>query len=117
MDGIFNAKITGTMLGFEDHGIFTFMVHCDGEFGSVGFGGYTVGNLDSHVEDQTVFGPTLIARILKCADVEQWEKLIGRPVRVRLEGNRCVDLGHFLKQDWVFPSHLAKRFWGSDVKV
>lgn len=37
-----NAKITHTMLGTEDHGIFTFMLHVDYDGSGQGIGGYAL---------------------------------------------------------------------------
>jgi hypothetical protein len=71
-----NAKITDTFLGWEDHGIFTFMLGLD--YGGVhqGAGQLCLGN-DKGVHART---GELISAILRTVGVDQWEKLPGRYV-------------------------------------
>ena len=72
-----NAKITGTMLGFEDHGIFTWMIYLEWKGGGVGFGGYVIGG-ESGVDS--------IKEVLNTVGVEKWEDLKGKYVVVESEG-------------------------------
>jgi hypothetical protein len=78
------AKITSTALGYEDHGIFTCVLHVDYGGTSQGVGGYA---LDRYDEDKrvrvgSVYGMEFIARILRAAGVERWEQLKGRTIFV-----------------------------------
>lgn len=65
------AKIKSTMLGFEDHGIFTYMLQLDYGGSSQGAGGYVLGG------DYT---DRLLKGILSACGVSSWEKLPGRTV-------------------------------------
>jgi hypothetical protein len=67
------AKITGTMLGIEDHGILTGQLTVD--YGGAGqsVGGY---NLD------VVPAGNYIRRTLEACGVDSWEKLKGRTILV-----------------------------------
>lgn len=65
-----NARISDTMLGFEDHGIFTFSLTMDGGHWGQGFGGYGM----KGVAEETI---TSILRALKR---NRWESLAGQLV-------------------------------------
>lgn len=105
-----NAKITGTLLGVEDHGIVSCMLYLDYGGTSQGFGGYA---LDTYEKGRnhpilgdrlgTAYGLDLIMCILKVVGVGSWEKLEGQHVRVKTEGDFGVAtaIGHFLKDEWL----------------
>lgn len=90
-----NARITKTMLGFEDHGLFTFMI--DMYYGTneaQGYGGYTdtpAGMLET------------IKEILKVTGVEKWEDLKGQYVRVYISDGFIRSIGKILEgnNQWV----------------
>lgn len=85
-----NATIVETMLGFEDHGIFTFMIRVKASGFGIGYGGWT--------------GDAVTVRlplILKALGVDRWEQLKGLYCRMKLDGNRCVDIGNILDERWV----------------
>jgi len=108
---IYNAKIIKTMLGYEDHGILSFYLTVNGSFGECSFGGWNMGSEDAHVDDQSGFGSVLLGRVLKCLDVPEWEALRGTSCRIKIKGRRCVDIGHFIEDNWVGPVEVAKRFY------
>ena len=102
-----NATITRTMLGVEDHGIFTFMLTLDYGGTGQGAGGYS---LDEFVKDEsagrgrrvgTAYGMDLIMAVLKVVGVEKWEDLKGEHIRVRCEHVKVHAIGHFLKDEWL----------------
>ena len=105
-----NAKITGTMLGIEDHGIFSFYLYLDYGGSSQGAGGYS---LDTPIRDNegkflcrrgTAAGMELIARILQLVGVEKWEDLKGKSIRVEIgESGTIKAIGHIIKDDWFCP--------------
>ena len=51
-----NAKITGTMLGREDHGIFTFMIYVKFDGCSCGVGGYALDYYNGELNER-VYSP------------------------------------------------------------
>jgi len=101
-----NAKIKDTMLGIEDHGIMTFMLHLDYEGSGQGAGGY---GLDAPIKQNGEFwkrvgiasGMNLIMEILKVVGVSKWEDLKGKHIRVRAEHNHVHAIGHLIKDEWL----------------
>lgn len=116
-DEIKNAKITGTMLGVEDHGIFSSMIYLSGDGWGIGFGGYAP---DEPVKDGdgkflgrrgSAYGAEFLRRVLETLEAASWEKLPGTVVRVRLEGGwggTAAAIGHAIKDQWFEPRALAK---------
>jgi len=83
-----NAKIVGTMLGFEDHGIMTFFISLEFKNGGVGFGGYALDTWDK-TQDKRVgagVGIDCLKEIMETVGVERWEDLKGKHVMVESEG-------------------------------
>jgi hypothetical protein len=101
-----NAKITGTMLGVEDHGIMSFYLYLEYGAGGQGAGGYC---LDNPIEKDGKFikrvgseaGMSLIIEILKVVGVDKWEDLKGEHIRVEATHNRVQKIGHFIKDKWL----------------
>ncbi len=94
-----NAKLESTMLGFEGHGIMSFMLHFSyGGSVSQGLGGWVLGGKAFDI----------IPKILKTLDVETWEDLPGQLVRVRIKDGRITELGHYLEDQWINPSEFFK---------
>lgn len=126
MSVIVNARITGTMLGVEDHGILSSMVSLDYGGTCQGFGGYA---FDEPVFVKTsadvtsgsrgdfkgrrgcAFGMEFIRRFLEVVGVDKWEDLKGRHVRVRKtdEWGAIEAIGNIIKDDWFDPSAMAKQ--------
>lgn len=83
------ATIKSTMLGFEDHGIMSFWLTCDGDGWGIGVGGYA---LDSWEESKkkrvpSVLTGAVVAEVLECLGVESWEKLPGTRIHVLFDGD------------------------------
>lgn len=93
------GKIVGTMLGFQDHGIFT------GEL-QINYGDYgqTIGGWSLQRE-----GGWWIIGVLKACGVNSWEKLPGRIVHVLLDKN---DIGVGIEP---LPMEPGTRFVFKDV--
>lgn len=103
MKQINNALITGTMLGVEDHGIFTSFVYLEWEGGGVGFGGYVLGEK---------LGVEFIKEILRIVGVNKWEDLKGKHCRVETGGvgSTSTGIGNLLKDDWLYSKEFFKRY-------
>ena len=104
-----NAKIKSTMLGIEDHGIMSFMLHLDYGGSGQGAGGYC---LDTPIHQGETFikrvgtagGMSLIIEIMKVVGVEKWEDLPGKVIRVKAEQSKVHAIGHFMDDEWLdFP--------------
>lgn len=102
-DGVRNAKIESTYLGIEDHGIFTALVMVD-------YGGSVQGLQVCLGHGKTGYAFHVLTGILEAVEAEQWERLPGKAVRVKIEGSLIRAIGHFLKDKWCNPQELAKSF-------
>ena len=110
MEGtIRNAKISGTRLGYEDHGIVTAIV--DLNYGGSGqdFGLYSLSEYDKEHDRQkgTAFGMEFIIRTLDVVGAETWEELKGRYVRVQATMNKVISIGNIVEDKWFTPADLV----------
>lgn len=96
MREIENGRIDSTMLGMEDHDIFTSMIQIKCENVSQGFGGWCL---------DTPCGAEFIMRTLQIAEARNWESLKGKPIRVKREttGGRIIAIGHYIDDKWFNP--------------
>lgn len=81
--------IKRTSLGYEDHGILTGFLHCEGASTGVGVGGYCLDDKPNDVTRErlgTAYGLDWIIRVLKTVGVDNWEDLPGKRVYVLFEG-------------------------------
>lgn len=86
------AKVSGTFLGVEDHGIMTAIIYLDYGGAGQGAGMYSFDAYNKPREGKpyapmydsdrvgTAYGTEWIRRILKAFGVDQWEKLVGRTI-------------------------------------
>jgi len=99
-----NAVIKDTMLGIEDHGVFTASITLDYGGTCQAFGGYCLGYPPTtEVDVPSDAASRFIQRVLEVAGVNEWEKLIGRPIRARSTHSHVEAIGHFMKEDWFDP--------------
>lgn len=90
-----NGEIKSTMLGFEDHGFLTWMVHVTGDGWGQGFGGYMI---DGPAMEATVRG------LLKTFNVDTWEHLSGLYCRLDSEHTKAHRIGHLIEDRWFDPA-------------
>ena len=107
---VINAQIKSTMLGFEDHGIFTAYLSIEWPGAGCGFGGYSLGK--DVPAGASGYGSAYIQRILKTVGVEKWEDLKGKYIRVESQGlgGGIVRIGHIIEDKWFDPKELAAEF-------
>lgn len=117
---ICNAKITDTKLGcLKDRGIFTFWIMLEYTNGGQGFGGYVldVYNVLTKERDHSNVTGEVISGILKALDVDSWEDLKGKYVRVQRTdeglGGTVVGIGHIVKDKFFnirdcFATHVKE---------
>ncbi len=92
---ILNAKITSTLFGYEDHGILTCYLHFDISGGSsIAFGGYNLNSIGTGY---------FVKKILDVVGVNEWELLVGKHVRIKLEDRRLVAIGNIMDDRWFDP--------------
>lgn len=99
---ILNAKITKTKLG-EGHGCFTADLCIEGDGWGCVFGGYCLDHWYSDAgKHHSPDGYGAIIELMKTLEVESWEELNGKYVRVEIEGwgGNVIKIGHLLKNKW-----------------
>ena len=106
-----NARIESTMLGTEDHGIFTAYVMLDYGGSGQGFGGYAldtwVGPRDgTGARRGTAYGMQWVIEVCRVVGVTKWEDLKGKHVRVDADFGKIYRIGHIIKDVWFDPAQL-----------
>lgn len=97
-----NATITKTMLGFEDHGIFTFFLYLDYGGSAQGAGGW---GLSHTPKDKVIASPMLgrlIIKILQTMRVDTWEQLRGLHIRADHDNGKVHGIAHYLEDNWLY---------------
>ena len=100
-----NAQITGTMLGREDHGIFTFMIHVkfDNCIGC-GIGGYALDYYNKELDKRVYSAKSLeaVSKILNVVGVDRWEDLKGKYIRIKDNGwgSTIDEIGNLMEDKW-----------------
>lgn len=83
--------IKSTSLGYEDHGIWTAFLSCQGEGTGIGVGGYTLDGtpatspLGDNRRSGSAYGMDHIMRLCETVGVSKWEDLPGKKVYVLFE--------------------------------
>lgn len=100
-----NAIIESVSLGYGDRGFLTASLTLDygGSFQS--FGNYVLYLPKSYSNHrlESVAGH-FIQRCLEIAGVTDWEKIVGRSIRVQSTNSQVRAIGHIVKDDWFCPS-------------
>lgn len=99
---ILNAKITSTKLG-EDHGCLTANLFVEGGGWACTFGGYCLDHWFAEAGGHSSSdGYGAIIELMKTLEVESWEELKGKYVRVEIEGwgGHIIRIGHLMKDKW-----------------
>lgn len=99
---IINAKITATMLGKEPHNIFTCSLCIEWSYCGCWYGDYALDmpNKEKRKREGTAIGMSAIMELLNTLDINTWEELKGQYIRIELENNRIVRIGHLLENKW-----------------
>lgn len=97
-----NAKITATRLG-EEHGCLTAYLTLEGRNWCCAYGGYC---LDSWYADvgkySSIDGYGAIIELMKTLEVESWEELKDKYVKVEFDFqyDKILRIGHLMKDNW-----------------
>jgi len=114
-DGIKNALIESTMLGWEDHGILTAYVTLNYGGSGQAFGGWALDNPVKDASDKfigrfgTAEGMQFVERTMKAIGATSWEKLKGLHCRVEVIDGRIARIGHIIRDDWFEPAKLFEK--------
>lgn len=95
-----NAKISSTMLGYEDHGLLSCWLYLEQPGCGQGFGGY---RLDGPGKKDHAACGFWVRRILETVGVEKWEELKGKYIRVEGHQGGIEAIGHLLEDKWFRP--------------
>ncbi|RXA58454.1 hypothetical protein EQ871_17040 [Enterococcus casseliflavus] len=100
-----NAEITGTLLGYGEHGILTFSIGLKGSGWGVNYGSRA---LDGYIKKEGERKPnhaamSVIPEILKVVGVRKWEDLKGKYVRVETNGlgRTVTKIGNLIDDVWL----------------
>lgn len=105
-----NAKITSTTITNDAHGSLSIMIHVKHKDGCQGFGGYALYFPKTYKKEgrYNITGH-FIWRVLEVADVDEWDKLVGKTVRIDYDYEKIYRMGHILEDIWFDPSQeIAK---------
>ena len=105
LEEIRNAVIESTRLTVADHGVLSSWIYLDYGGAGQGFGGYCLATNPSRKGEKGVTHVCglYLWRLLEIAGVDDYEKLPGRPIRVKATHNGITSIGHYLKDDWFTP--------------
>lgn len=99
-----NVEITNTFLGYEDHGILTFLIGIQGCSGGVHIGGYALDSYSKEKGEKIAYSKSMqvVTEILKVVGVRNWESLKGQYIRVETHGfgQKVTKIGHLIEDRW-----------------
>ena len=99
-----NAQIESTMLGREDHGIFTFMIYIRFDGCGCGVGGYALDAYDKQLNKRVFSTKSLeaVSKILDVVGVDKWEDLKGKYIRIKDNGwgSTIDEIGNLMENKW-----------------
>lgn len=105
---IVNATIESTMLGREEHGIFTFFLYVNlgKDIGHCRIGEYALDMYDVKAKRRKTSSKSmeLIMKIMDVVGAETWEDLPGKYIRVNIEsgwGMRIYEIGNIIEEKWI----------------
>ena len=100
-----NAIITAARIDCGDRGFLDAWLTLDYGGSGQSFGGFCLYLPKSfkHHEIKSHAGHFLF-RVMQVAGVEQWDKVVGKSIRVRGTHSHIEAIGHIVKDDWFYPS-------------
>ena len=100
-----NAIISSAVLDMGDRGLLTAWLHLDYGGSGQGFGGHALYLPKSfnHFTEKGDFAGHFIYRCLEISGVENWDKLKGKTIRVKIANGLIESIGHIVKDDWFCP--------------
>ena len=102
-ESIENAKITDVSISMADHGCLTFTIYVQGAVYACGFGGYAIGHgyLGADYWDGNGAGLVAMMKIMDVVEVEKWEHLKGKLVRVKYNSSgHITEIGNIIANKW-----------------
>ena len=104
-----NAVIKSARITNDDHGLLSAWLDLD--YGGIGqgFGGYAL-YLPKSFSHHALLSHAghFIWRVMAIAEVEEWDQLPGKTIRVKSEHSKVHAIGHIVKNDWFEPAEDFK---------
>ena len=106
-DEIVNARIKSARITNADHGCLTIWIDLDYGSAGQGFGGYNLyspamwESIDNNAHKN--YAGHWIWRVMEVAEVNDWNDLKGKTVRVEIRNGLVYKIGHILKDKWFCP--------------
>ena len=100
MEKIENAKITKVSLHYYNDAILTFDITLEGNGWGTVYGGYALGNkINGECSSK---GLCALMKILDVVDVDSWEDLKGKYVRVKIDSisGPINEIGNLIEDKW-----------------
>ena len=102
---IMNAVIESASINIERGFMVDAWLHLKHGRGNQGFGGYCLYHIDKKGGDYTGL---FISKCLEMADVEKWENLKGKTIRIKACHSKIESIGHIVEDKWFTPSKEFK---------
>ena len=99
MSEIKNAIICDTQIAQDDHGTLSIMLTLDYGGAKQGFGGQNL-YLPNNTKPSANYAGHFIWRVLEIVEVDNWDKLKGKPVRAKIEDGYIRAIGNIIKDKW-----------------
>lgn len=97
---IFNAVVEETYLGTDQFGYLSYIISfkiASGIHSSYG------------THDLRFYGTEIICKLLKVIGAGSWEKLVGKPIRIKKQSGCTIDIGNWLEDDWLDLKTMANK--------
>lgn len=100
-----NAVISAATLRQERGFMLDSWIQVDYGDSGQGFGGFAlyIGRSGAHHRVESFAGHWLW-RVMEIAGCEDWEHVVGKAIRCRVEDGRILAIGHIIKDDWFEPA-------------
>lgn len=104
-----NAVIKRAMLGLEDHGIMTWMLHLEFQSAGQGFGGRSLDGAGDFMSKS-------IRHVLETVGVDDWCDLKGKLIRIKKDSYNgpITEIGHILDDRWFNLDEFSEH-WKAEV--
>lgn len=97
-----NAKIYSAKLSTADYGQLIGALMFDYGGGVQGIGPFTLYNPKDKDREKVNLGGHFIYRCMEIVGVDDWSKMVGKPVRVLINNRRIDAIGHYLEDKWYY---------------